>query len=375
MASIQKNTNNGKATYTVRWRANGTQHRQTFTRRTDAQRHARNVETAKDRGHHIDPTDAKTPLNEWIDDWHNSRLNLRPSTETRDRTYINLYINPQLGKHQLGHLTPTHIRQWIATLNQTLAPATTRKAHQLLSAALQAAVTDRMIATNPCQGTKLPPPTEAVHRYLTMEEVRDLANAINPKCRAFVYVGALAGLRPGELAALHLDNLDLHNQRLTVTHTATELNGTITFGPPKTAAAKRTISIGQTLTGILTTHLDDYGPGSNVTHLPLHHVSHVSHDSHVVFGSPDGGPLRMRNMRRRQWKQAVDDSVGAPMRIHDLRHTHAALSIAQGVHPRVLQERLGHRDITTTLGVYGGLFPGYDEDIAQALDDAFTASI
>jgi len=63
------------------------------------------------------------------------------------------------------------------------------------------------------------------------------------------------------------------------------------------------------------------------------------------------------------------------MRIHDLRHTHAALSIAQGVHPRVLQERLGHRDITTTLGVYGGLFPGYDEDIAQALDDVFTASI
>ena len=68
-------------------------------------------------------------------------------------------------------------------------------------------------------------------------------------------------------------------------------------------------------------------------------------------------------------------SVGVPMRIHDLRHTHAALSIAAGVHPRVLQERLGHRDITTTFGVYGGLFPGADEGVAEALDEAFRASL
>jgi len=80
-------------------------------------------------------------------------------------------------------------------------------------------------------------------------------------------------------------------------------------------------------------------------------------------------------MRRRHRKPAVDDSVGAPMRIHDLRHSHAALSIAAGVHPRVLQERLGHRDITTTFGVYGGLFPGADEGVAEALDEAFRASL
>jgi integrase len=310
-----------------------------------------------------------------MSDWHNSRLNLRSSTQSGDADYIRLYINPQLGPYELGRLTPTHIRKWIATLNQTLAPATTRKAHSILSSALQAAVNDRMIATNPCQGTKLPQTHEPVHRYLTMDEVHALANTINPKYKALVYTGALAGLRPGELAALNLDNLDLKNLRLTVTHTAIELNGTVTFGPPKTAAARRTISIGQTLTGILTAHLDEYGPGSNVTPLPTDRVSRVSRVSHVVFVSPEGGPLRLTNLRRRQWRQAVIGSVGAPMRIHDLRHTHAALSIAQGVHPRVLQERLGHRDITTTFGVYGGLFPGYDEDVAQALDDVFTASI
>jgi len=63
------------------------------------------------------------------------------------------------------------------------------------------------------------------------------------------------------------------------------------------------------------------------------------------------------------------------LRIHDSRHTSAALAIAQGVHPKVLQERLGHRDIQTTFNVYGGLFHGFDEGIADALDDAFTAPL
>ncbi len=57
----------------------------------------------------------------------------------------------------------------------------------------------------------------------------------------------------------------------------------------------------------------------------------------------------------------MDASVGRPMRIHDLRHTHAALLIAEGAHPKVIQTRLGHTSITTTLDTYGHIFPGLDE--------------
>ena len=366
-----KRTSSGN--WTIRYRdPSGNQHRRTFNRRIEAEQHLRQIGIAKDRGQFIDPADAKTRVDEWINDWHESRLNLRPSTETRDRTYINRYIIPHLGRHQLGHLTATRVRKWVATLNETLAPATTRKAHQLLRAALQAAVVDRMIPTNVCEGTSLPAMTEPTHRYLAMPEVHDLANSIDERFQAFVYVGALAGLRPGELAALRLSNLDLANQRLTITHTAVELSGVITYGAPKTAAAKRTISIGKALTGILTVHLDDFGPGSNVTHITG--VTDTT-TSPLVFTATDGGPLRLTNLRRRQWRKAVVGSVGAPMRIHDLRHTSAALAIAQGVHPKVLQERLGHRDIQTTFNVYGGLFHGFDEGIADALDGAFTASL
>ncbi len=396
MASIKK-TSNG--TYTVRWRGNGRQYRKTFARHSDAERHARDVETQKDRGQHINPEGGRIAVAEWTAEWHQGRLNLRPSTEARDRIYIDRYINEHLGNKQLRHVTPQVIRAWVATLNQSYAPATTRKAFQLLSAALNQAVTDRLIATNPATGTPLPQTQTPTHRYLELPELHHLAETINPRFRAFVYTGALAGLRPGELAALQPSNLDLPKQRLTVTHTATEISGVLTYSEPKTKASHRTIAIGAQLTDILGQHLDTYGDNVSYIHIP--HVPDVpgqpatrtpqgKRDTNpgdvahspmsptspkTVFTAPDGGPLRLGNFRRRIWRPAVQESVGVPMRIHDLRHTAAALAIAQGVHPRVLQERLGHRDIQTTFNTYGGLLSGYDDGIADALDEAFRASL
>ena len=365
MASIKKNPN---GTYTVRWRATPgakvRQPQQTFARRTDAERFARHIETAKDRGEYIDPAAAKTNLAQWLTHWHRSRLNLRPSTATRDETYLRRYLIEPLGHHTLGTLQPHHIRSWVADMATRYAPATVRKAHQLLKAALQTAVDDRMIPTNPATNTPLPAIDDPTHRYLTLDQVHHLATSIHPRWKAFVYTGALAGLRPGELCALRTTNLNLKDQRLTVTHTATEHRGHITYGPPKTKAALRTISIGTQLTDILRTHLHDHG--TNVIDLTA---------PPLVFTAPEGGPLRRSTFRRRQWADAVNRSVGPPMRIHDLRHTAAALAISQGVHPKVLQERLGHRDIATTLDVYGGLFHGYDEGIAEALDTAFLATM
>ena len=122
--------------------------------------------------------------------------------------------------------------------------------------------------------------------------------------------------------------------------------------------SRRTISIGAELTRILGQHFETWVPNFNVADI-------TAATSPTVFTGPEGGPFRLTNFRRRHWKQAVSDSVGAPMRIHDLRHTAAALAIEQGAQPKVLSERLGHRDISTTYNTYGHLFPGYDETLAD----------
>ena len=97
----------------------------------------------------------------------------------------------------------------------------------------------------------------------------------------------------------------------------------------------------------------------------------------LVFTSLEGAPLRQGNFSRRHFKPAVRAALPERLhglRFHDLRHTAASLLIAAGAHPKAIQEHLGHRDITTTLNVYGHLLPSAREALAAALDATYTAA-
>ena len=96
--------------------------------------------------------------------------------------------------------------------------------------------------------------------------------------------------------------------------------------------------------------------------------------SDLVFSAPSGGPIRRNNFRRRIWLPAVEKSVGRPCTFHDLRHSHAALLIAEGEHPKVIQERLGHVSIKITLDTYGHLFEVLDEAAADRLEATLAAA-
>jgi len=88
----------------------------------------------------------------------------------------------------------------------------------------------------------------------------------------------------------------------------------------------------------------------------------------LIFAAPEGGPIRRNTFRSRFWLPAVADSVGQPMRFHDLRHSHVALLIEQGTHPSVITARLGHTSVKTVLDVCGHLSEGLDRDAAATLD-------
>jgi len=147
-------------------------------------------------------------------------------------------------------------------------------------------------------------------------------------------------------------------RRATVVETLAEVRGQLLIGPPKTDSSRRTIVLPVGLVDVLAGHLAAYPPADG-----------------FVFTTPTGLPIRRTNFRRRVWLPAVRTSVGEPCRFHDLRHTHVALLIEQGVHIKVIQERLGHASIRTTLDVYGHLFEGLDEAAADAIDTAFASRI
>jgi integrase len=125
-------------------------------------------------------------------------------------------------------------------------------------------------------------------------------------------------------------------------------------GPLKTRESRRVVTIPAFLADELGEHLGT---------LP------VVGGSDLVFPAAEGGPLRRTNFRRRFWAPAVMQSGLHPApTFHHLRHTAAALAIAEGAHPKAIQARLGHASITTTLNLYGHLFPSLDVELAERLD-------
>lgn len=196
-------------------------------------------------------------------------------------------------------------------------------------------------------------------RFLTPGEVAALADAAG-RYRALVLTAAYTGLRLGELTALRVGRLDLLRRRLAVVETLREVRDRLIFSEPKTKTPRRSLTLPRFMVDELAAHL-----GSR---------SEPADADQLVFTATNGGPLRRSNFRRRVWLPAVESTVGQPMRFHDLRHTHAAMLVAQGEHPKVIQERLGHASIKTTLYTYGHLFEGLDEAAADRPDRTWAGS-
>jgi len=94
-------------------------------------------------------------------------------------------------------------------------------------------------------------------------------------------------------------------------------------------------------------------------------------DEDLVFSHPDGNPL-CPNTVTRAWSMLAARAGVKVIRFHDARHSHASLTLKQGIHPKIVQERLGHSTIAVTLDTYSHVAPGLQEAAAQRFDEAFT---
>jgi integrase len=188
-------------------------------------------------------------------------------------------------------------------------------------------------------------------RFLTPAEVATLADAIAPRYRALVLVGAYGGLRIGELAGLRRSRVDLLRGTVTVAEIVVEVRGVLHIGPPKTRASRRTVGLPSFVAEELAAHLT--GPGDPES---------------FVFTAPHGGPLRVTGFRARVWRPATRKVGLDGLRIHDLRHTAVALWIAAGANPKEVAARAGHASVSFTLDRYGHLYPEADTALRDRLD-------
>ena len=368
MASITKRTAaDGTARYDVRYRdPAGKVRTRTFRRRKDADRHAATTEADKVRGTWLDPSAGRLTFAEWWEMWWPTTVNLRPSSRARDESFARNHLLPEFGAYPLATIDHTMVTVWVAKLTASgRAPATVQKAQQILSKCLSAAVDSERIRSNPCERVKLPRIERREMQFLTPAEVATLADCIEHRYRALVFMGAYCGLRFGEMAGLRPERVDLLHRRIEVAEILTEVRGRHHTGPPKTRAGHRSVPVPAFVASAVEEHLSMYGTAEH------------------VFTAPEGGPLRASLFRRRFWQPAcVETGVGRftteekltrdrryeGLRIHDLRHTAVALWIAAGASPKAIAARAGHSSVVTVLDRYGHLLPGHEEVVNDALD-------
>lgn len=316
----------------------GRQVSRSFKRKVDAEAWERAQRTDMRRREWVDPRSGDITLSAWLAEVEASKVNIAESTR-QTRAHMTKHIIRHLGDWPIGNLTAEAIQRWVSQVDR--APATVHKAHAILSEAIALAVARGRIVRNPMVKIELPriPPSD--HRYLTDEEVRFLADSIDPRYRIFVMAGAYAGLRPGETLALEWRDIDANRRTVAVRGT-------------KTAASRRTIRLPAVLVDELARHRSAYP-----------NVRWVVHNT-------AGRTVLLNNLRGRQFARAVAASVGEPMRPHDLRHTHVALLIAEGMHAKGIADRLGHTSIRTTMDTYGHLLDGVEADVVDRLGMAQT---
>jgi integrase len=230
-----------------------------------------------------------------------------------------------------------------------LTPFHATPGRRVLSGVMRSAVANRRIPSSPCIGVALPRAGRREMLVLVPESVQELAAEAGEPFGSLVLFAAYSGLRWGEIAALRVGRLDPLRGTVDVVESATEVGRGIQFVAPKNGRT-RTVRLPRSLVEILAPMIA--GKGSE----------------ELVFAGREGGPLRHGQFYSRVFRPAVARAgLDGRLRFHDLRHTCAALLIAQGAHPRAIMERLGHSSITVTMDVYGHLLRSLDDALAAGL--------
>jgi len=336
-----------------------------FRTKAEAQQRLRQELDAADRGEFVEPSSItlKTYLEEvWLPSLAGE--DLAAATVRLYRTHVDQRIVPVLGRVPLQKLTTadvtrlmTHMATHKGVRGNLPSAQTRRQTLVVLHKALRAAMRDGLVRRNAAQGVTPP----RVHRRemttWTAEHLRAFLDSTrNDRLYPLWRFMAQTGLRRGEALALQLEALDLDGGKVQVKRQRKQDGYAVQEGNLK-AGERRTISIDagtvEALRAQLQQQLDDAAEWGDAWTATGH-----------VFTREDGTPWHPDRVSK-LFDRAVKAAALPRIRLHDLRHTWATLALRAGVHPKVVQERLGHKKISITMDTYSHVLPDMQEAAAE----------
>lgn len=341
------------------------------------------IRSGEQAGGYVPPT--KQTLGEYLDEWLDG-IRVAPSTEASYRKNVRVHITPRIGSITLAQLSTSKIDAFYRDLERDgradgtggLSARTVRYVHTILRKALADAIKDpgRGLLTNPADNAR-PPSAKAAkapemvwwspedaQQFLTWAE----DNVSNEYVVAWK-VALATGMRRGELLGLRWKDVDLDNRTIAVTRSVTTV---------KIKGEKQRLVEGPTKSGRTRVVDIDEQTENRLRWFRVYRAGNLAiklvNPDMVVFGDEEGScrlPESFSRTFRQQLArfrrtQPVNQQIPA-IHFHSLRHTHAVWLLKAGVHPKVVQERLGHETIGITMDIYSHVMPSMGREAAAQL--------
>lgn len=304
-------------------------------------------------------------LGQWL---AHIRGRVRAKTYEGYEGLVRLYAVPGIGNVELAQLRPLHLQSLYASLlterDPPLSSGTVLNLHLVLTQSLGQAVRWELLSSNPAAGAQ---PPRARRREFTVIDAPLAARILDAVAGSSLElpcaIAIATGMRRGEILALHWADIDEDYSTAHVRRTLQMTNDGLVFEQPKTKRSRRAVALPAFLGPYL---LRERAVQRN----RQAELDHAWRGQDLVVCRRDGQPINPDTFST-AWPRLLVRAGLPHVRFHDLRHAHATLMLLQGVHPKVVSERLGHSSIGITLDTYSHVLPEMQAEAARAFDDLF----
>ena len=349
----------------------------TFARKVDADDFLTSVTHSVKSGSYVDPAAGRVSFKEYAEQWR-SIQNYKIGTKRNTTSRLGKHVYPKIGHMPIGRLRKSDIKAMRSSWS--LADSTADVVMVIVSMIFKAAVEDRVISSNPASG--LVQGFQESRKVVPIEvaQVEAQAASILARYEALVMLGAMSGLRIGELCGFAVSRFNALGRQVTVDQQLVYVPGVgHRLAAPKTPASVRTIPITKRAVELVAKHVATFGTVPCPGHwcdLPTHGMKCACPAEpgccQLIFSTERGTAVQPSPFTRGPWKTALRKAqLPATIKPHDLRHFYASALIAHGESVTTVQRRLGHKSAQTTLNLYSHLWTDADDRTRRAIEDTF----
>ena len=278
------------------------------------------------------------------------------------------HLKPTLGKVFLGDLSDIQIqRLYNVKFSYGLSAKTIKNIHKVLSEALTKAVNKNLIFKNVCQIVEIPKHIKKDIRFFSKSEQEIFLQSLkDEKFKLLFELDLASGLRLGEILALRWKDVDIHNRvihvnqsviRTRLINNSGSKKTSLIFSSTKNSYSKRKIPIPSNVF-------------EKILSYKIQQAIKITEEKKLVFVSRNGTPVDPRTIIR-AFHRVIEKAGLEHANFHSLRHNYATRLLEENIHPKIVQELLGHSNIQTTLDIYSHVIPDMKAEAVDKLNILF----